>query len=106
MTLNEIRDLLVTVDPKIKHYFSMEKSKRYSYWEETRRLPFVADNGHPSDEEGWHFYVHLFTTAQGDPMATAFHAALDGDPRVTVIWTVDFDQESGYIHHIFECEGF
>lgn len=106
MTLTEIKELLVTVDPKIKHYFSMEKARRYSYWEETRRLPHVADDGHPSNEEGWRFYVHLFTTAQEDPMAAAFHRTLDGDPRTTVIWTVDHDAESGYIHHIFECEGY
>lgn len=106
MTLTEIRDLLVAVDPKIKHYFSMEETERYSYWEETRRLSFTADNRHPSSEEGWHFYVHLFTKTQGDPMAASFYDALDEDFRTTVIWTVDYDTESGYIHHIFECEGF
>lgn len=106
MTLNEIRDLLVTVDPKIKHYFSMEESKSYSYWEETRRLPFVADDGHPSSEEGWHFYVHLYTTLENDPKAAAFFETLDRDPRTAVSWTVDPDRDSGYIHHIFDCEGF
>ena len=48
MTLSEIKALLVTADPNIKHYFSMHGSEEpYSYWEETRRLPFTGDDRYP-----------------------------------------------------------
>lgn len=106
MTLTQIKDLLVTVDPDIKHYYSMEETESYSFWEETQLLSFTADNRHPTSEEGWRFYVHLYTTIEGDPKAASFFETLDDDPRTTVRWTVDYDRESGYIHHIFECEGF
>ena len=42
MTLNEIRTMLVAVDPDIRHYFSTETAKDYTYWEETGRLPLLA----------------------------------------------------------------
>lgn len=103
MTLEDIRSLLVSVDPEIRHYFSEEPSRDYSYWEETRRLPFMADDLH---EEGWRFYVHRFTRRENDPVAFALFAALEEDPGTTVAHQVDYEPESGYIHHIFECEGY
>ena len=107
MTLNEIKALLVTADPNIKHYFSMHGSEEpYSYWEETNMLPFTGDDRHAIGDQAWRFYVHRFTKTEGDAIAGAIFAALDGDPRTTVRWVTDFDRDSGFIHHIFECEGY
>lgn len=103
MTLEEIKNLLVTVDPDIKHYFTMGTGDAYTYWEETKRLPSMANGVH--SEVGWRFYVHRFAKAQGDTMAASIFQALDDDVRVAVSWTVDYEPETGYIHHIFECEG-
>ena len=107
MTLGDIRTLLVSADPNIRHYFSMHGSEGpYSYWEETRRLPFVGDDTHPAAEQAWRFYVHRYTKTENDNIAAAIFSTLDGDPRTTVRWTTDFDRDSGFIHHVFECEGF
>lgn len=106
MTLTDIKDLLVTVDPKIKHYFSMEESESYSFWEESRRLPFSGDDEHPAEDEAWRFYVHLFTRIEGDPKAASFFETLDHHPGIAVQWTIAPDRDAGYIHHIFECEGY
>ncbi|MBQ8707759.1 MAG: hypothetical protein IJ523_06720 [Succinivibrionaceae bacterium] len=103
MTLGDIRTLLVSVDPGIRHYFSTETDRDYTYWEELQRLPFVADGCH---EEGWRFYVHRFTRDEFDPVARRLFETLDADPRTAVIHRVDAERETGYIHHIFECEGF
>ena len=103
MTLADIKTLLVAADAKIQHYFCVKDDGDYSYWEETRRLGLTANDGH---EEGWQFYAHRFTRDDADTVATAIYRALDADPRVTVIHTVDFERETGYIHHIFECEGY
>lgn len=103
MTLGDIRALLVGVDPDIRHYFSTETERDYSFWEETQRLPLTADDRH---DEAWRFYVHRFTRDEFDPLARRLFAALDADPRTTVAHTVDFEPETGYIHHIFECEGY
>ena len=106
MTLSEIKALLVSADPNIKHYFTMEDSEAYSFWEETRRLPFPGDDRHDPANQAWKFFVHRFTKIEGDPMAATIFERLDEDPRTAVRWQIDFDNESGYIHHIFECEGF
>lgn len=103
MTLGDIRTLLVSVDPGIRHYFSTETDRDYTYWEELQRLPFTADGCH---EEGWRFYVHRFTRDEFDQVARRLFETLDADPRTAVIHRVDAERDTGYIHHIFECEGF
>ena len=106
MTLDQIRDLLVEADPGIKHYFTMSDADAYSYWEETKPLPFVAEGGHPADARGWRFYVHRFTKIEGDPVAAEIYEHLDNSFRIAVRWTIDRENKTGYIHHIFECEAF
>lgn len=103
MTLTNIRELVASIDPNIRHYFSMGTGEAYTYWEETERLPLVADNHHI--EEGWRFYVHRFTKTETDAIADLIFSTLDNDPRVSVRHTVDHEDDTGYIHHIFECEG-
>ena len=105
MTLSEIRTLLASVDPEIKHYFSAADGKNYTYWEETQRLPFMADDRHDPADAAWRFYVHRFTKTENDPVAPALFKALDESTGIAVRWTVDFEPDTGYIHHIFECEG-
>jgi hypothetical protein len=106
MTLSEIKALLVTADPNIKHYFSMSDADAYSYWEETRRLPFTGSDRYDPADQAWRFYVHRYTKTEGDAIAQTIFNTLDADPRTAVSWTTDFDKSSGYIHHIFECEGY
>lgn len=103
MTLEDIRKLLTQADIGIRHYFSMEKEKDYTYWEETRRLPFTSDDGH---DEGWRFYVHRYTRQENDRVAADLFRILDAHPGIAVTETIDHDPDTGYIHHIFECEGY
>lgn len=101
MTLEDIRLMLVAVDPDIKYGFSMQKGA-YSYWEAQQQLPFTADDRH---EEGWRFYVHRFTRDPRDNIAERLFAALDENPATTVARTRDLDPDTGYYHIILECEG-
>lgn len=103
MTLADIKALVVSVDPQARHYFSMADGTDYTYWEELQRLPFLADDEH---DAAWSFYVHRFTKSENDPVAAALFAALDTDPRTTVIHRTDYEPETGYIHHIYDCEGY
>lgn len=104
MTLGEIRDLLVSVDPDIRHHFSAEETVDYTYWENTRRLPLIADDRH---EEAWAFTVHRFTRDEFDPIAGRLFTALDTEPNVTVRYTGPvYEPDSGYLHHIYDCEGY
>lgn len=101
MTRAEIRAALIAVDPAIRHYRSMKASGNYTYWEETRLLNLCMDNHHA---EGWAFVVHRYTKDENDALAAQLFSALDNDDRITVIYQVDHEIETGYIHHIFDCE--
>lgn len=101
MTKEEIRQKLVAIDAGVKHYFTAGTGKNYTYWEETRRLPFTRDNEH---EEAWAFTVHRFTKDEYDDTADRIFETLDRDDRIAVSHTVDYEPDTGYIHHIFDCE--
>ena len=102
MTIDEIRDLVLSVDPDTMHHFSMSKAPAYSYWEETEPLDLHSED---RTEEAWRFYVHFFTKTENDPRAREFFNVFDADPRVGVSWTISpREPDTGYIHHIFTCE--
>ena len=102
MTLDEIRALVVSADAHAQHYESRATEEDYTTWRETGRLPYLADDQHL---EGWRFQVDRFARDEHDPVAAALFAALDADDRVAVQHLVDYERDTGYIHHIFDCEG-
>ena len=104
MTIAEIQTLVVSADPPAKHYFTTQSGGAYTYWEETQRLPTIGDDHHI--EQAWRFYVHRYTQDDFDQVADNIFEVLDNDPRTSVRHTIDYDPETDYIHHIFECEGY
>lgn len=104
MTLDAIKALVVSADPDARHYDSAHrKGEAYTTWREVRLLPWTTDDGH---EEAWAFQVDRFTKAEADAIAAAIRAALEAEPAVAYIYEVDYEPDTGYIHHIFDCEGY
>lgn len=101
MTLIEIRDLILSVDPTAQHYETTSDDDTYTVWMETRRLPLMADNSHMG---GWAFTIDRCTDVEYDPIASAFDAALDDADEVTFTYTVAYDVQTGLIHHVFNCQ--
>lgn len=103
MTLNEIGDLVVSVDPKAGHYESADdNADAYTYWQELRPVGLFGDDVRA--EEAWAFMIHRFSKMEGDAIAAMFYAALQADDRVAFDYNVDYEHDTGYIHHIFSCE--
>ena len=103
MTLAEIQALVVGADPNSGHYESAyQGSAAYTVWRELRELPLMADDLH---QGGWSFQIDRFTKTENDTTAAAIKAALDGEPRVAYEYIVDYEPDTRYIHHIFDCEG-
>ena len=104
MTLDDIRLLVVSVDPEAAHYESPRQGQEaYTVWQETRRLDLSADDSHA--DEGWAFTVDRFSRKEIDPIRRALFAALDGDERVAVTELTAYEPDTGYIHSIFDCQG-
>ena len=104
MTVNDIKALVAGVDPQAGHYFSAYAgSEAYTVWNELQLLPFLADDGH---EEGWHFQIDRFTKSEEDAIVPALDAALRAHPGIAYAHLVDPEPDTGYIHHIFDCEGY
>lgn len=103
MNLEDIQFFCASIDPDIRHYFTTETKKNYSYWEEINVLPLLADDHH---EPAWRFAIHRFTRIERDPVVRRLFDVLENDDRIAYSYTSDFEQDTGYIHHVFTCEGY
>ena len=103
MTLADIQALVVAVDPNAGHYESAYAgSAAYTVWREYRYNSQMADGVH---QGGIVFQIDRFTKAENDTIAAAFITALEANPRVSFSYLVDYEPDTRYIHHIFDCEG-
>jgi len=102
--LGDIQALVISVDPLAGHYESACRGRdAYTVWREVRLLPRLADDEH---EEGWVFQIDRFTKSESDDVERRLREALDADARVAYSYEVDYERDTGYIHHIFDCEGY
>lgn len=101
MTVQQIRDVVLKADPNAKHYYYAKDGGSFTVWAEYRRLPFAADD---LANKGWAFQVDRYTKVEYDPVAEAIERALD-EAEIAYSYQVEYDQETGYIRHLFDCEG-
>lgn len=104
MTLQEIQDLVVSCDPNAGHYESAYRDKvAYTVWFEKSTLDYMGDNAHMG---GIQFQIDRFTKQEGDSIAAAIENTLESRDDVAYQHLTDYEIDTGYIHHIFDCEGF
>lgn len=101
MTIEEITGVVVAVDPAAQRYESTNRSGNFTAWAEYRRLPVFADGHHI---EAWAFQVDRFTREENDEIARAFFEAFDSNPRISFTHQIDYENDTRYIHHIYDCE--
>lgn len=103
MTLEDIKNLVIAVDPDAGHYESAYRgTDAYTEWREKGTLPIMGDNRHAG---GWRFQIDRFTKAEGDAIAAAIMIALEDRDDVAFEYIPDYEPDTGYIHHIYDCEG-
>ena len=102
MELRDIQTLVLSADPEAQHYESSTSGGPFTVWAETSRLNLAADDG---PVRGWRFAIDRYTPVEFDPVAAAIEAALAAAPGVAYQYIVDYEPETGYIHHAFTCEG-
>lgn len=102
MTLAEIKALVLSADPNAQHYDSAKKGIAYTVWREYGTLPFTADGQH---QGGVRFQIDRFTKSEDDDIAAVIFGVLEQSDRVAFGYQVDFEPDTRYIHHIYDCEG-
>ena len=101
MTCAEIKTFLVSVDQTIERYESSTKGDAYSVWYELGMPNIFSDGKH---EDIQHFQIDRFTKTEDDTTAAAILAALEARDDISFSYLVDHEDDTGYIHHIFDCE--
>ena len=102
MTLAEIKAFLVTVDSTIERYESSKTdAEAYTVWYEVNPKTAFADGQH---QDVTKFQVDRFTKTEDDATAAAIFTALDERDDISFDYLVDYESDTGYIHHIFDCE--
>ena len=103
MTLDEIQAFMVSVDPTAGHYESAHRDgEAYTVWREKRALDFMGDGMHMG---GIKFQIDRFAKLEGDFIAASLYAALEARDDIAFEYLTDYEPDTGYIHHIFDCEG-
>lgn len=104
MTIQEIKDILTAVDPDVQRYEHDRAGtgEAYTVWEEITPVGFYGDG----QEQGTiHFQVDRFTKTEDEILAESICRALEDRDNIAVDYRVDYEKDTGYIHHIFDCEG-
>lgn len=103
MTVQEIKDLLVAMDPDVQRYDHDRagEGEAYTVWREVQPVGLYGDG---QEEGSIRFQVDRFTKEEDEETATQIRAALEGQDDITVDYRVDYERDTGYIHHIFDCE--
>lgn len=103
MTVREIQALVVSADPAAKHYESPHNGTDYTVWMEYQRIGISSDD---LSGGGWKFQIDRWTKEEYDPVAEQIEQVLNATPGVAFTYMVNYEQDSGYIRHMFDCEGY
>jgi hypothetical protein len=101
MTLLEFRDLLLTIGVSVYHYSAHQDQGNYIVWAEYGDKAMTADNRR--EERALCVQVDLFTKIEFDPTVDEINSALNRDD-ISFEYLCDYEQDTGYIHHIWDCE--
>ena len=107
MTLQNLRDLLLTIGPPVFHYFASGQTGSYIVWAEDGEGDTVnADD--KKAERALTGTIDYFTITENDPVVGQIENALDADDGIA--WklnSVQHEKDTGYIHYewIWEVDG-
>lgn len=99
--LERLRKLLISIDPTVTKYEGNGKDA-YTVW--TPYGEEVLFAGDSRAEIVVKVQVDRFTKIDNDQIAVALYQALDKENGVAFEYQQDYEQDTGYIHHIFDCE--
>lgn len=104
MTIDAFVKIVQSVDPDASRYQRLRKTtdKAYTVWSDYGTVTLKA-NGKPAGKAK-KIQVDYFTFTEDDPKALQFYQVFSENDEITVLHNTDFELETRYIHHIFDCE--
>lgn len=104
MTIKDFVQIVQSIDPDAARYQKLRKptDKAYTVWSDYGTGTLYA-NGKPAAKTK-KIQVDYFTFKEDDPIALQFYQAFSENDEITVVHNTDFETDSRYIHHIFDCE--
>ena len=107
MTLNNLKDLLLTIGLPVFRYFATGQTGPYIVWAEDGEGDTVHADGRKV-ERAITGTIDYFTKTEDDPVVQQIEDALDTDDSLA--WqlnSVQYEQDTGYIHYewVFEIDG-
>lgn len=102
MTVRQIQALVAEADPLARHYENVHDGTNYTVWMEYQRTGMPGDDVH---EPGWRFQIDRYTKTEYDEVAEEIERVLREHEGVAFTYMVEYEQDSGYIRHMFDCEG-
>lgn len=103
MTVQDIKTMVLSVDPKAKHYFSDKKGDAFTVWGEYQRAGQGAEDRH---DYGWKFEIDRYTRDEEDTVPDMIEQILIDHTGVSYTYQVYYDHTARYIVHVFDCEGY
>ena len=107
MTLQDLRDLLLTIGPPVFRYFATGQTGSYIVWAEDGEGDTVHADGRKV-ERAITGTIDYFTKTEDDPVVQQIEDTLGTDDSLA--WqlnSVQYEQDTGYIHYewAFEIDG-
>lgn len=98
MTLQGLRDLLLTIGPPVFHYFASEQTGNYIVWaEEGEGNSLYADD--VNILQGIQGTIDYFTTTEFDPVVQQIQDKLNSAEIVWRLNSVQYERDTGYTHY-------
>lgn len=104
MTIEQFVGIVLSIDKDAARYQKLRKptDKAYTVWSDYGTRTLYA-NGIPVGKTK-KIQVDYYTLKEDDPVALQYYRAFSENEEITVNHLTDFEPETRYIHHIFDCE--
>jgi len=102
VTLNSFKDLLLSVDPRLKKW-GRNCEDNYTVW--SPHTPLYQNGDNSPILSGWRIQVDRFTKIDNDTVVDLIRCALSSSDDIAFAQrATDFEPDTGFFHFIFDVE--
>jgi hypothetical protein len=98
LRFDELREALLSVEPKVGHYLGFKNEDRYIVWAEDGQASALWANGQMAAQsiEGT---IDYFIKGEDDSAIPRMQAALDGIDLSYNLNSVQYEDDTGFVHY-------